>query len=194
MLPINTVHLEKDAAPLLDLDSALDLSDLRSGRTLAYVDHSGWRGLDVVRSAGVPKPYVSKLGGVAGLTDVAFSCTDGHFTSEAVEGVELSRLWCTGSARSIVVALGRLAHRLQMPDLAASATLLSLLWTLGLDMSSLPAAVADHLAFAFVVGAATFLAVTSTRAVIVAASTAAAAATGAAATSSRKLIALAISP
>ena len=93
-----------------------------------------------------------------------------------------------------VFGLGRLAHGLQVSDLAASATLLSLLWTLWLDMSSLPAAVADDFALAFAVGAATFLAVTSTRAVIVAASTAAAAATAAAATSSRKPVALAISP
>ena len=147
-----------------------------------------------MRGAGVPKPYISRLGGVAGLTDVGFSCTDGHLTSEAVEGVELSRLWCTGTSRSVVVGLGRLAHRLQVPDLAASATLLSLLWTLWLYVSSLPAAVADHLALGFVVGAATFIAVTSTRAVIVAASTTAAAATAAAATSSRILVALAISP
>ena len=186
MLPISTVHLKEYAAPLLHLDSSPDLSDFGSGRTLADVDHSGWRGLDVVRSAGVPKPYVNRLGGVAGLTDVGFSCSDDHFASETVEGVKLSRLWCTGSARSVAVALGRLEHRLQLPDLAASATLLSLLWTLWLDML---ASVADHLALAFVVGAATFLAITSTRAVIVAAST-----TAAAATSSRKLVALAISP
>ena len=61
-------------------------------------------------------------------------------------------------------------------------------------MSSLPAAVAYHFALAFAVGAATFIAVTSTQAIIVAASTTAAAATAAAATSSREPVPLAISP
>ena len=79
-----------------------------------------------------------------------------------------------------------------MPDLAALATLLSLLGTLGLDMASLSTAVADHLAFVVVVGAATSIAVTSTRAVTVAASATAAAA--AAPTSSRVFVALSISP
>ena len=68
-----------------------------------------------------------------------------------------------------------------MPDLAAFATLLSLPGTLGLDMASLSTAVADHLAFAVVVGAATFIAVT-----IAASATVAAAASP---TSSRILVA-----
>ena len=92
------------------------------------------------------------------------------------------------------IGSGPNTHGLQVSDLAASATLLSLLWTLGLDVSSLPAAVTYHFALAFAVGVATFLAVTSTRAVIIAASTTAAAATVAAATSSREPVPLAISP
>ena len=79
-----------------------------------------------------------------------------------------------------------------MSDLTALAALLSLHGALGLDVASLSTTVAYHFAFVVAIGAATFVAVTSTRAVTAAASTTAA--TAAAPASSRVLVSPPISP
>ena len=79
-----------------------------------------------------------------------------------------------------------------MSDLTALAALLPLLGALGLDVASLSTTIAYHFAFVVTIGAAAFVAVTSTDAVTTAASTTAA--TAAAPTSSRVLVSLSISP